>query len=58
MGYGCRRQNVLICLGALEASLRRQVFNTPAGYGFDAAHADFDVFAHEAACWVQKKTPA
>jgi (S)-ureidoglycine-glyoxylate aminotransferase len=49
MGYGCRKQNVLICLGALEASLRRHGFNTPAGEGVDAAQAEFDEIAHEAA---------
>ena len=44
MGYGCRKENVLICLGALEASLRRHGFNAPAGAGVDAAQAIFDRF--------------
>jgi (S)-ureidoglycine-glyoxylate aminotransferase len=42
MGYGCRRQNVLICLGALEASLRRSGFKTSSGEGVDTAQAVFD----------------
>ena len=37
MGWGCRKSNVLICLGALEAVLRQQGFATPAGAGVDAA---------------------
>lgn len=44
MGYGCRRENVLICLGALEASLRRHGYRAPAGEGVDAAQAVFDSF--------------
>jgi len=37
MGYVCRKENVLLCLGALEASLRRFGFKAPAGAGVDAA---------------------
>ena len=37
MGYVCRKENVLICLGALEACLRRFGFKPPAGAGVDAA---------------------
>jgi (S)-ureidoglycine-glyoxylate aminotransferase len=37
MGYNCRRHNVLITLGALEAVLRHQSFKVPAGDGVDAA---------------------
>ncbi len=37
MGWGCRKSNVLICLGALEAVLRQQGCATPAGAGVDAA---------------------
>ncbi|HWM47004.1 MAG TPA: alanine--glyoxylate aminotransferase family protein [Xanthobacteraceae bacterium] len=37
MGYVCRKENVLLCLGALEASLRRLGFKAPAGAGVDAA---------------------
>ncbi len=42
MGYGCRKRNVLLCLGALESSLRRHGYAAPAGAGVDAA---LDVFA-------------
>lgn len=37
MGYGCRKDNVLICLAALEATLRRCGHAPPAGAGVDAA---------------------
>jgi (S)-ureidoglycine-glyoxylate aminotransferase len=42
MGYNCRKQNVLICLGALEAVLRRAGFTLPAGAGIDTAYAAYD----------------
>ncbi|MDJ0950525.1 MAG: alanine--glyoxylate aminotransferase family protein [Alphaproteobacteria bacterium] len=42
MGYNCRKQNVLLCLGALEATLRRNGFTAPAGAGVDAAMAVYD----------------
>ena len=42
MGYNCRKQNVLICLGALEAVLRRAGFNLPAGAGVEAAYAAYE----------------
>jgi (S)-ureidoglycine-glyoxylate aminotransferase len=32
-----RKQNVLLCLGALEATLRSFGFQAPAGSGVDAA---------------------
>jgi (S)-ureidoglycine-glyoxylate aminotransferase len=41
MGYVCRKENVLLCLGALEASLRRFGFKAPAGVGVDAALAAY-----------------
>ena len=37
MGYVCRKENVLICLAALETVLRHQGFKAPAGGGVDAA---------------------
>ncbi|MBV8536562.1 MAG: alanine--glyoxylate aminotransferase family protein, partial [Alphaproteobacteria bacterium] len=37
MGWGCRKSNVLICLGALEATLRQQGYASTAGAGVDAA---------------------
>lgn len=37
MGWGCRKSNVLICLGALEAVLRQQGYAAPPGAGVDAA---------------------
>ncbi len=39
MGYVCRKENVLVCLGALEACLRRFGYRAPAGAGVDAALA-------------------
>jgi (S)-ureidoglycine-glyoxylate aminotransferase len=42
MGYACRKQNVLICLGALEAVLRRAGFAFSAGAGVAAAYAAYD----------------
>jgi (S)-ureidoglycine-glyoxylate aminotransferase len=39
MGYVCRKENVLICLGALEAALRQCGFRAKAGAGVDAAFA-------------------
>jgi (S)-ureidoglycine---glyoxylate transaminase len=39
MGYGCRKQNVLLCLGALEAVLRQQGYTAKPGAGVDAALA-------------------
>ena len=38
MGYVCRKANVLRCLTALEAVLRRNGFAAPAGAGVDAAY--------------------
>jgi (S)-ureidoglycine-glyoxylate aminotransferase len=42
MGYNCRKQNVLVCLGALEAVLRRGGMSLPAGAAVEAA---YDVYA-------------
>jgi (S)-ureidoglycine---glyoxylate transaminase len=42
MGYVCRKENVFICLGALEACLRNFGFKAPAGAGVDAALAVYD----------------
>jgi (S)-ureidoglycine-glyoxylate aminotransferase len=39
MGYVCRKENVLACLGALEATLRYQGFDAPPGAAVDAALA-------------------
>ena len=41
MGYVCRKANVLRCLTALEAVLRRNGFAAPAGAGVDAAYGVF-----------------
>ena len=46
MGYGCRKDNVLTCLAALEATLRRCGHSAPPGAGVDAAYA---VYARPAA---------
>ncbi|HEX2215253.1 MAG TPA: alanine--glyoxylate aminotransferase family protein [Xanthobacteraceae bacterium] len=42
MGYNCRKQNVLICLGALEAVLRRAGFACKPGAGVEAAYGAYD----------------
>jgi (S)-ureidoglycine-glyoxylate aminotransferase len=42
MGYVCRKQNVLICLGALEAVLRRFRAAIKSGVAVDAALAVYD----------------
>ena len=39
MGYNCRKQNVLMCLSALEATLRQHGFGAPPGEAVDAALA-------------------
>lgn len=39
MGYVCRKENVLVCLSALETCLRQCGFRTQAGAGPDAALA-------------------
>ena len=41
MGYNCRKQNVLICLGALEAVLLRAGLSVPAGAAVEAAYAAY-----------------
>jgi len=42
MGYVCRKANVLRCLTALEAVLRRNGFALPAGAAVDAACAVYE----------------
>jgi (S)-ureidoglycine-glyoxylate aminotransferase len=42
MGYNCRKQNVLITLGALEAVLRRAGFTCKAGAAVATAFAAYD----------------
>jgi (S)-ureidoglycine-glyoxylate aminotransferase len=42
MGYNCRKQNVLITLGALEAVLRRAGYRCSAGAAVDAAIAAYE----------------
>lgn len=49
MGYNCRKQNVLITLGALEAVLRRAGFDGRAGAGVDAAFAVYETPCRDAA---------
>ena len=41
MGYVCRKENVLACLDALEACLRKFGFKPNAGAGVDAALAAY-----------------
>jgi (S)-ureidoglycine-glyoxylate aminotransferase len=43
MGYVCRKENVLTCLAALEACLRRFGYRAPAGAGVDAALAAYSL---------------
>jgi len=42
MGYVCRKPNILRCLNALEAVLRRNGFDTPKNAGVDAAYEVYD----------------
>ena len=42
MGYVCRKENVLTCLAALDASLRHFGFKAPPGAGVDAALAAYN----------------
>ncbi|MCP5152163.1 MAG: alanine--glyoxylate aminotransferase family protein [Ectothiorhodospiraceae bacterium] len=42
MGYTCRKENVLRCLGALEAMLRQAGHRCPPGAGVDAALDAFE----------------
>ena len=42
MGFGCRKRNVLLCLGALEAALRKAGYRAPSGAGVDAALTALD----------------
>jgi (S)-ureidoglycine-glyoxylate aminotransferase len=41
MGYAARRQNILLCLAALEDVLRGEGFAAPAGAGVEAARAHY-----------------
>jgi (S)-ureidoglycine-glyoxylate aminotransferase len=45
MGYVCRKANVLRCLTALEAVLRRNGYAAPAGAGVDAAYKVYEAAA-------------
>ncbi len=42
MGFGCRKDNVLTCLAALEMTLRRNGHSATAGAGVDAALAVYN----------------
>ena len=42
MGFGCRKDNVLACLSALEMTLRRNGHSATAGSGVDAALAVYN----------------
>jgi len=42
MGFVCRKPNILRCLTALEAVLRRNEFSSAPGAGVDAACAVYD----------------
>ncbi|MFO1352239.1 MAG: alanine--glyoxylate aminotransferase family protein [Gammaproteobacteria bacterium] len=46
MGYVCRKENVLICLAALESALRQQKFKSLTGSGVDAALAAYQAAAN------------
>ncbi len=45
MGYGCRKDNVLSCLAALDATLRRADHAAPPNAAIDAALAVYDAAA-------------
>lgn len=42
MGHVCRKANILRCLSALDAVLRRNGFEAPVNAGVDAAYAIYD----------------
>ena len=46
MGCNCRKQNVLLCLSALEATLRGHAVRTPSGAAVDAAIAEYRAAGH------------
>jgi (S)-ureidoglycine-glyoxylate aminotransferase len=48
MGYSARRQNVLLCLAALEQVLRGEGWRCHAGAGVDAAAAQYESAGGEA----------
>ena len=48
MGYSARRENVLLCLAALEHVLRGEGWRCPAGAGVDAAVAHYESIGGEA----------
>ncbi len=50
MGYVCRKENLLHCLGALEATLRQCGFRAPPGAGVDAALAVYRAAVSVPAC--------
>src|SRR5918996_3479188 len=52
MGYAATRQNVLVCLAALESVLRGEGWRAPAGAGVDAAVAHYAVAGGTAATGV------
>ena len=41
MGYNCQKQNILICLNALEATLRQHGVSVTSGAAVDAALAEY-----------------
>jgi (S)-ureidoglycine-glyoxylate aminotransferase len=43
MGYSARRENILLCLAALESVLRREGWKAEAGAGVDAALAHYAI---------------
>jgi (S)-ureidoglycine-glyoxylate aminotransferase len=47
LGYSASRQNVLLCLAALETVLRREGWRAPAGGGVDAALAYYEAAGAE-----------
>lgn len=49
LGYSASRQNVLLCLTALETVLRREGWRAPAGAGVDAALAYYEAAGVEIA---------
>jgi (S)-ureidoglycine---glyoxylate transaminase len=58
MGYVCRKENVLHCLGALEAVLRQCGLRAPPGAGVDAALAAYRAAEISAAGAPRASAPA
>jgi (S)-ureidoglycine-glyoxylate aminotransferase len=58
LGYSASRQNILLCLAALEAVLRRQGWRAATGAGVDAALAYYETAGADIAPAAMVASPA